>query len=297
MLEPCVNGTCNASDSIEYTCTCYSGYTGDNCSEHICEQLECKNGICTEKDGNVSCHCDLGYTGHSCDSAINDCYLNGCSGNGNCTEFSAGNWHCECFPGLTGMWCDTILPCDPNPCANAAVCYDNNGTVECICTPGWTGPHCDHAKVANVCKDNPCFHGGTCSIICPSEEGCSNETERQHRCLCIVGYTGETCNEDDPAIMFCQPDTCANSGTCIEGHGPNVSCLCASNFSGPACTDMTTNNEDTCSQAMLGGEAIIALICAVTLVIIVGMTGTFITIVLAVRYQTKAKAKRNQVSK
>ena len=295
LLEPCVNGTCNAFDAAEYTCTCNPGYTGTNCSEHICMGVECNNGVCvlTEGGEDFVCSCNLGYTGNLCDEDISYCYFNGCNGNGNCTDV------CECYPGWTGVWCESKLPCDPNPCANRGVCTDNNGTAICMCTPTWTGAHCEAWIGTSACDESPCRNNGTCSVDCQDENEClSNEIEQLYRCLCIPGFTGKTCNEDDPTITFCQPGSCANSGTCTEEYGPHISCLCSHGFTGATCTDEISNSDScSCSQSVFDREVLLALITAGTSVIIVGMIGTLITIVQVVRYKTKAKAKDATLSK
>lgn len=288
LLEPCVNGTCHASGALEYTCTCRAGYTGANCSEYICEGVECNNGDCmlTEGGEDFVCSCDLGYTGNLCNEVISDCYYSGCGGNGNCTDV------CECFPGWTGTQCETKLPCDPGPCANNGVCHDTNGTATCTCAPRWTGSHCNTWINTSVCDGSPCLNNGTCSVNCRDSNEClSNESDQLYRCLCVTGYTGETCNKDDPAIKFCQTNTCANSATCIEEYGPRVSCLCAPGFTGLECTDEMPSTDTSCSQSVFTGEVLIAVIVAATSVIIVGIVGTLIAVVQVVRYRTKAKCK------
>ena len=298
LLVPCVNGTCSSLSSTEYTCTCHPGYTGANCSEHICEQLVCNNGVCMFMEHNLSasCSCDTGYTGIVCDEVVSDCYLNGCSGNGNCTVFN-GSYFCDCSPGWTGMQCETQILCDPIPCANGAACNENNSTFTCTCTPGWTGIYCEtHISTGSVCDENPCSNNATCTIGCLSTEKCLTKMGQDYNCQCMPGFTGDSCCEDDPTIMFCEPHSCANSGTCIEEYGPSVSCLCTHNFRGPSCAEMISNS-DSCSQSGFDGQVVIAFICAVASVLIVGMVGTFITIVMTVYYNTKAKAKKFRVPK
>ena len=251
-----------------------------------------------EGDTDASCICDPGYTGMVCDEVISDCYFNECSGNGNFTVFN-GSWFCECSPGWTGMQCETQQTlCDPNPCANGAICNENNSTVTCVCSTGWTGIYCEtQINTSSVCDENPCANNASCSIGCLSDRNCLNKMGQEYTCQCVPGFTGNTCYEDDPTITFCEPHSCANSGTCIEEYGPSVSCLCTQNFRGPSCAEMISSNSDSCSQSSLDGQVVIALICAVASVVIVGMVGTFITIVTTVHYHSKGKAKKFKVSK
>lgn len=287
LLEPCINGTCNPINTRDYTCTCYSGYTGTNCSEHLCEETLCSsNGVCVvSDDGSFSCDCGSGYTGRLCDKVISDCYLNECSGNGNCTDIN-GDFYCECGPTWTGAQCETQIICDPNPCENGGNCSGFNDTEICTCVPGWTGPYC--GTQLNICDNNPCSANANCSEGCYPNVKCFNETGQQYSCLCKPGFTGDTCTE---AVKFCQPDSCANSGTCIEENGPgSVSCLCAPNFTGPTCAE-DISMDGSCSESVTIGLMVIVLICALTTIVIVAMVGTFITIVMVARYQIKAKAK------
>ena len=299
LLGPCVNGTCNPVDSTEYTCTCLAGYTGHNCSEHICEQdIVCGNGVCTVEENVVgfACNCSQGYTGEFCDKVITECANDnvGCSGNGNCTDLN-GDSYCECYPGWTGVECETqtTVPCNPNPCANGGTCSEDSGGAMCMCIPGWTGMTCE--SQISACDENPCQNNGTCTTDCENSEKCLNGTEQQFNCSCVDGFTGNVCTEDDRGKLFCQPDSCANFGTCVEEHGPSVSCLCTHNFTGSTCSEVIVA-EDSCTQVILDGQILVILICAVAAVLIVAMIGAFITIVLAVRYQAKAKARKYNIT-
>ena len=50
----------------------------------------------------------------------------------------------------------------------------------CDCLPQFTGDSC--YVVVNECAPNPCQNNGTCSNTFPGFE-----------CMCVVGYTGTTC--------------------------------------------------------------------------------------------------------
>lgn len=74
-LKPCDQGGCShdltlrESVAYGYTCICYPGWKGYNCSEKI--QCDCgKYGYCETRNGEEICRCNHGYEGSKCSDAI-----------------------------------------------------------------------------------------------------------------------------------------------------------------------------------------------------------------------------------
>ena len=69
---------------------------------------------------------------------------------------------------------------------------------------------------------------------------------------------GDSCEEDDTNILFCQVDSCSNGGTCNEQYGPATSCMCMIGFMGLTyreddsdtlfCQENTCTNGGTCIE-------------------------------------------------
>ena len=49
-----------------------------------------------------------------------------------------------------------------------------------------------------------------------------------------MGFSDRNCNTDLP---FCTPNTCLNEGTCVEGYGTSVSCICSLGIGGTSSSD------------------------------------------------------------
>ena len=194
--DPCINGTC--SDLVNaYSCYCQVGFTGTNCDINIddCATNPCVNGTCADLVNGYSCMCQAGYTGTNCDINIDDCASNPCV-NGTCTDL-VNAYNCTCQAGFTGTNCDVEL-CTLT-CANGGTLDVINCTCDCL--PQFTGDSCD--VVVDECAPNPCQNNGTCNNIFPGFE-----------CMCVVGYTGMTCE-------VCATGYMMESGQC----GKHV-CMC-----------------------------------------------------------------------
>ena len=223
---PCVNGSCTSGIDFQYSCDCFTGFTGTNCDENIDDCLpcnECANGACIDGIAAYTCDCEPGFNGTFCDQEINECDTVDCN-NGTCTDL-VNDYMCECYQYYTGQHCDTFLSCGSSPCQNEGTCVDVGiGTFSCLCPPEWTGMTC--GEDALPCDPNPCSNGGNCS-----------ENGNEFSCTCTMGWTGETCADDDPSLSFCNETQCKNGGTCNEDYGPHTNCSCVSGFTGDSCEE------------------------------------------------------------
>lgn len=97
-------------------------------------------------------------------------------------------------------------------------------TVECTCMECNTVTCSFTVIIATVpvpvCNPNPCDNGGICVV-----------NDEVPMCICLPGFTGQTCNDVIPA---CSADTCDNGGTCIITNGEAV-CICPPGFTGQTC--------------------------------------------------------------
>jgi len=253
--NPCGEGECiNRLNS--HTCICVKGFTGTNCE--ICEIGKGKNesGYCTdcvyptynsETTHNATCSnqtcpagqgfvletfwnasggncedCSLGYespkgVGHCID--INECALNPCKNNGNCTH-GVGSYTCTCIDGYTGKNCSS--------CADDYFKTDDTCTECTECGTGFTqSTNCTSAS-NRVCTQNNCScANGTAAtgINCTAHNAtiCSS---------CAHGFykNGTTCQNIDN----CAPNPCGNGGLCADGIDAYM-CDCMKGFTGVNC--------------------------------------------------------------
>ena len=69
-------GVCVSTEMLNVSCSCYLGFTGDDCSQPTCKTVNnCSaHGACVEAE---FCKCDFGYIGTDCSNfsceAVNFC--------------------------------------------------------------------------------------------------------------------------------------------------------------------------------------------------------------------------------
>ncbi|XP_052256377.1 neurogenic locus notch homolog protein 1-like [Dreissena polymorpha] len=109
-----------------------------------CAPDPCKNGAtCTNHRYAYSCTCVTGWKGNNCDQDINECDPNPCKNGATCKNLQNA-YSCVCSPGWQGNNCDQdINECDPAPCKNDATCNNLQNAYSCVCSPGWQGNNCD----------------------------------------------------------------------------------------------------------------------------------------------------------
>ncbi|XP_019619607.1 PREDICTED: fibropellin-1-like [Branchiostoma belcheri] len=144
VARPCGHGNC-VNYPGGYRCTCFPGWTGQNCQQDIneCTTNPCQHGRCENYAGGYSCTCFTGWTGNNCQQDVNECVARPC-GHGNCVNYPGG-YRCTCLPGWTGQNCQQdINECTTNPCQHDR-CENYAGGYSCICFTGWTGKNCQQA--------------------------------------------------------------------------------------------------------------------------------------------------------
>ncbi|KAL4223312.1 collagen [Mactra antiquata] len=142
--SPCHQGRCSI-DGDMWLCTCYPGYTDNNCSTNIdeCSSNPCVNGTCIDQINGFTCDCTPGFNGTLCEEEINECAPNPCQNNGTCTDL-INAFACDCVPGYTGIKCETdIDECLSSPCEKGGTCNDRVNAFTCDCPSGYYGDYCE----------------------------------------------------------------------------------------------------------------------------------------------------------
>lgn len=154
----CENGgTCTGPD----TCSCLSGWIGDDCSIPVCSTACGARQVCVGPD---TCGCIPGYTGLPACSTP-QCAQN-CAHGGSCTAPDT----CSCSSGWFDSNCTT--PVCSQTCGNGGNC---TAPDTCTCATGWQGVDCR----VPVCPQG-CRNGGAC--VAPDS------------CLCAAGWSGYDCS-------------------------------------------------------------------------------------------------------
>ncbi|CAI9719612.1 zonadhesin-like [Octopus vulgaris] len=116
-----------------------------------CDAKPCKNsGVCKSKGNSYTCTCKTGYSGENCDK-VDPCAAKPCKNGGVC-ESNGNSYKCTCKAGYSGTNCDTVDPCAAKPCKNGGVCESNGNSYKCTCKAGYSGTNCDTVIPDCVCK-------------------------------------------------------------------------------------------------------------------------------------------------
>ncbi|XP_033643557.1 uncharacterized protein LOC117303459 isoform X5 [Asterias rubens] len=239
-----------------------------------CDSSPCMNsGTCasdnTASDG-YSCSCLTGYTGQNCE--FKPCATASCQNSGACTNdvTSTTGYICACILGFTGTHCEERAPCDDpaNLCGNGGTCnnnlFANLRGYTCICPAGFLGDNCE-IECTRVCSNNGQLDNVLCTCTCVSpwkgltctdcSLSCMNDGVRNDAdCTCgceNIPWSGETCSECDITCLGGQnldtvtcecsvcPFTCQNNGVLDP---VNCGCSCIANWMGQACDDCSINS-------------------------------------------------------
>lgn len=146
----CENGgACSGPD----TCTCSSGWSGDDCTVPTCSTACGDNSLCV---GPNTCGCKPGYQGALCKQAqcVQTCYNGG-------TCYAPDT--CSCATGWFDSNCTT--PVCKDTCANGGNCTAPN---RCNCPSEWSGSDCRIPLCEQTCKNGGyCVAPNTCA--CPPQ--------------------------------------------------------------------------------------------------------------------------------
>ena len=168
----CQNGgTCSPNN---FTCTCTSEYTGENCDTAInpCDSNPCNSKeTCLLTGGlNFTCTCLTGFTGHNYSTQMTTVLMKTVY-----MEHVIICYTCVCLTGYTGLNCEI----DIDECATAdcgeGTCQDEVGTYSCVCLAGFTGLNCE--ENIDDCVGVNCDGNRTCQDMVDS-----------YACVCQVDY-------------------------------------------------------------------------------------------------------------
>ncbi|PIO32615.1 hypothetical protein AB205_0209180, partial [Aquarana catesbeiana] len=148
----------------------------------------------------------------------------------------------RCPSSFFGERCQFVNPCSSSPCQNGGTCnaeFRGGVRYTCTCPLGYQDSRCLTRK-DNACLSGPCRNGGTCELVL---------NEKNYRCRCPPGWTGDTCQQADP----CASNPCGNGGTCVPFDSQYV-CKCLEGFHGETCKqDVNECKQNPCKN---GGTCI-----------------------------------------
>ncbi|KAK2183858.1 hypothetical protein NP493_294g02002 [Ridgeia piscesae] len=142
-------------------------------------------------------------------------------------------------------------------CRRYFVCEGYSQTLHhCPRKPNWgfnadtkkcqyKSPHC--FVCGDPCRNSPCAHGGTCSVV-----------DQDYECACAPGWSGMECQF---STALCQPNPCKNGGKCtvrgdfdeIYYYKPAVSCDCSIGYHGEFCQDCVGKFKVTRNRGFVTG--------------------------------------------
>jgi len=155
---------------------------------------------------------------------------------------------CECGANAQGQYCEscsagyygpTCLSCAQH-CQSGGFCNEGASGNCTACLPNLAGPYCetcapDHYGPSCVPCPFDCLNGGNCSAG-PSGDG---------SCVCLLGYTGDSCETANCEVMGCH-----GNGICQQDDGTGVVgvCLCQPGWSGDFCDRQQACAFDSCEN-------------------------------------------------
>ncbi|XP_056147952.1 hyaluronan-binding protein 2-like [Lampris incognitus] len=130
------------------------------------------NGVCEERGWRIfRCDCPEPFKGRKCERVPKIC-KRGLCGRGECVLTSTPPFYeCKCKKPFVPPHCDSVMVCNPNPCANGGICIRDGMDFDCECPPGFTGRFCHVGP-------NDCYIGDG-----ESYRGNVSETDDGDECL------------------------------------------------------------------------------------------------------------------
>ncbi|KAK0424438.1 hypothetical protein QR680_008669 [Steinernema hermaphroditum] len=139
-FNPCKNGGDCYREEGRVVCECLSIWTGEFCETfNICHDDKCVNGICNPvNETHFTCSCWRGFTGENCEIRIDLCDTEmPCRHNGSCISKIA-DYECFCLPGTSGKNCEHNF----DDCVDPTTGITNRYEFTCECSEDWTGATC-----------------------------------------------------------------------------------------------------------------------------------------------------------
>ncbi|XP_060905245.1 slit homolog 1b [Labrus mixtus] len=131
-----------------------------------CRKLYCLHGICQPNAAEgPQCHCQQGWAGQHCDQPMT----------GSLT-------------GVDGVTTATgVSPCQGSKCVNGVCVVLDTQSYRCDCEEGYGGSLCNlKEEPPSLCRGLQCLHGQC------------EQTEQGEQCVCVQGFTGESCDIESP---------------------------------------------------------------------------------------------------
>ena len=226
------HGLCDAATG---QCACKEGWAGDDCAQHACAKLQCRNGGACRGE---TCYCPFGFTGEDCGQKL---CPRGCSGRGVCAEGA-----CQCPSGWAGEDCSE--PSCPRG-AGGALCSNKGGCLidaiaetapehQARSPPSLLDPPPPPTRAPTHQPPTPIYRRASLPAAPTAHPPIPTPTpprQQVYTCLCEEDATGEACEK-----ARC-PSDCSGHGACVDG-----TCYCVDGHSGPGC------GVQPCSQGCSG---------------------------------------------
>ncbi|CAI5447733.1 unnamed protein product [Caenorhabditis angaria] len=259
---PCTgnNEQCNLVEG-EAVCSCADGYTGTDCdmlTSDPCSTEPClQNGDCTSDSNGYTCTCDSGYYGEQCQYSGDPC-SDYCSNGGTCVlVFSETTPYCECPFEYYGKTCQTSRSIQ----TTYVGCYDDSSATfsdyHVYSTSGiTTGDDCADALVtyrkANPTSDyvistmsgttGQCMFSTTNTLTTAPSQGLLGGLLSALLATCSYASLSSGSASVYSLNDLCASEPCgdAETGECYQTSASAYSCLCSPLKTGTTCSSDAT---------------------------------------------------------